>query len=87
MTVSSRLVELGIELPAVVPPVAAYIPATVHGDLVYTSGQLPMVEGATARVSSPPTTRRRSPGSRRSTRSPPRPPPRAVSTAWPAWSR
>ncbi|ALJ19470.1 RidA family protein [Microbacterium sp. No. 7] len=46
MTVSQRLAELGIELPAVVPPVAAYIPAKVHGDLVYTSGQLPMVSGA-----------------------------------------
>lgn len=46
MTVlSARLAELGIELPAVVPPVAAYIPAKVHGDLVYTSGQLPMVGG------------------------------------------
>ncbi|KAA9085268.1 RidA family protein [Microbacterium radiodurans] len=46
MSVSARLAELGIELPGVVPPVAAYIPATVHGDLVYTSGQLPMVDGA-----------------------------------------
>ena len=44
--VAARLAELGIELPSVVPPVAAYIPATVHGDLVYTSGQLPMVAGA-----------------------------------------
>ncbi|GAA3913023.1 RidA family protein [Microbacterium invictum] len=46
MSVSDRLAELGIELPAVVPPVAAYVPANVHGDLVYTSGQLPMVGGA-----------------------------------------
>jgi enamine deaminase RidA (YjgF/YER057c/UK114 family) len=46
MTVSQRLAELGIQLPPVVPPVAAYVPATVHGDLVYTSGQLPMVSGA-----------------------------------------
>jgi enamine deaminase RidA (YjgF/YER057c/UK114 family) len=46
MGVSARLAELGIELPGVVPPVASYIPATVHGDLVYTSGQLPMVGGA-----------------------------------------
>ncbi len=45
MTVSQRLSELGIELPPVAPPVASYIPATVHGDLVYTSGQLPMVSG------------------------------------------
>ncbi|HEX5857008.1 MAG TPA: RidA family protein [Microbacterium sp.] len=46
MTVSARLAELGIQLPAVVPPVAAYVPAKAHGDLVYTSGQLPMVSGA-----------------------------------------
>ncbi|MGZ0713025.1 RidA family protein (plasmid) [Coraliomargarita sp. W4R53] len=46
MTVSARLSELGIEIPAVVPPVAAYIPAKVHGDLVFTSGQLPMIAGA-----------------------------------------
>ena len=50
MTVSARLAELGIELPAVVPPVASYIPATVHGDLVYTSGQLPMVSGTVEKV-------------------------------------
>ena len=46
MSVSERLAEFGIELPSVVPPVAAYIPAKVHGDLVYTAGQLPMVSGA-----------------------------------------
>ena len=46
MTVSTRLAELGIELPGVVAPVAAYIPAKVHGDVVQTSGQLPMVSGS-----------------------------------------
>ncbi len=46
MSVSERLAELGIDLPAVVPPVAAYVPAKAHGDLVYTAGQLPMVSGA-----------------------------------------
>ncbi len=46
VSVSERLAELGIEIPNVVPPVAAYIPAKVHGDLVFTSGQLPMVAGA-----------------------------------------
>jgi enamine deaminase RidA (YjgF/YER057c/UK114 family) len=40
-----RLEELGLELPAVVPPVAAYVPAVRSGNLVYTSGQLPMVDG------------------------------------------
>ena len=45
-TIDERLTELGITLPTVVPPVAAYIPAVVTGNLVYTSGQLPMVDGA-----------------------------------------
>ncbi|MCW2499879.1 MAG: RutC family protein [Frankiales bacterium] len=43
-----RLAGLGLELPAVVPPVAAYVPAVRTGDLVFTSGQLPMVAGAMA---------------------------------------
>ena len=42
---SQRLAELGIELPPVVPPLAAYIPAVQTGSLVYTSGQLPLVSG------------------------------------------
>lgn len=42
---SDRLVELGIELPPVVPPLAAYVPAVQTGSLVYTSGQLPLVSG------------------------------------------
>ncbi|MHC2998713.1 RidA family protein [Microbacterium sp. HJ5] len=46
MTVSHKLAELGIALPDVVPPVAAYVPAKAHGDLVFTAGQLPMVSGA-----------------------------------------
>ena len=46
MTVTQRLAELGIHLPSVVPPVAAYVPAKAHGDLVYTAGQLPIVSGA-----------------------------------------
>lgn len=45
MSWSKRLAELGIELPSVVPPVAAYVPATRTGSLVYTSGQLPIVDG------------------------------------------
>ena len=45
-TPSERLAELGIALPAVVPPVAAYVPAVRTGSLVYTSGQLPMADGA-----------------------------------------
>src|SRR5690625_3274865 len=45
MRVSQRLTEVGIELPEVVAPVAAYAPAKRHGDLVFTAGQLPMVAG------------------------------------------
>jgi len=43
-----RLAELGIELPAPVAPLASYVPAVRTGDLVYTSGQLPIVDGALA---------------------------------------
>ncbi|SDL07325.1 Enamine deaminase RidA, house cleaning of reactive enamine intermediates, YjgF/YER057c/UK114 family [Glycomyces sambucus] len=46
--VEAALARLGLALPAVVPPVAAYRPAVVAGDYVYTSGQLPMVDGALA---------------------------------------
>ena len=46
MSWSQRLTELGITLPAVVPPVAAYTPAVRTANLVYTSGQLPIVDGA-----------------------------------------
>ena len=41
-----RLAELGLTLPVVVPPVAAYVPVVVTGNLAFTSGQLPMVDGA-----------------------------------------
>lgn len=41
----ARLTELGITLPQVVPPLAAYVPAARTGSLVYTAGQLPMVDG------------------------------------------
>ena len=44
-TPSARLKELGLALPPVVPPVAAYVPALRAGDFVYTSGQLPLVAG------------------------------------------
>lgn len=43
--VRKRLAELGIELPVVVPPLAAYVPAVRSGDLVFTAGQLPFVDG------------------------------------------
>ena len=40
-----RLAELGIAIPAIAKPVAAYVPAVITGNLVYTSGQLPFVDG------------------------------------------
>jgi enamine deaminase RidA (YjgF/YER057c/UK114 family) len=45
VSTSERLTELGIELPAVVAPLAAYVPATRTGNLVYTAGQLPIQDG------------------------------------------
>lgn len=45
MIISQRLTELGIELPEVVAPLAAYVPATRTGNLVYTAGQLPIQNG------------------------------------------
>jgi enamine deaminase RidA (YjgF/YER057c/UK114 family) len=45
MSHTARLAELGIAIPEVVPPVAAYVPAVVTGRYVYTSGQLPMRDG------------------------------------------
>ncbi|WP_395243839.1 RidA family protein [Agromyces sp. MMS24-K17] len=46
MGAEARLAELGVEVPAVAPPVAAYVPAVTSGGYVYTSGQLPFVAGA-----------------------------------------
>ncbi len=46
----ARLGELGLTLPPVVAPVAAYVPAVRTGDLVFTSGQLPMVAGQLSAV-------------------------------------
>ncbi|MCW2497000.1 RidA family protein [Jatrophihabitans sp.] len=46
----ARLAELGITLPSVVPPLAAYVPAVRSGSLVFTSGQLPAVDGAIPRT-------------------------------------
>ncbi len=46
MSIARRLVELGITLPPVAAPVAAYVPAVRSGTLVWTSGQLPFVDGA-----------------------------------------
>jgi enamine deaminase RidA (YjgF/YER057c/UK114 family) len=55
MSVSNRLAELGITIPEVAKPVASYLPAMVTGNLVFTAGQLPFVDGslpATGKVGS-----------------------------------
>lgn len=44
--IEARLVELGFPLPEVAKPVAAYAPFAVTGNLVFTAGQLPFVNGA-----------------------------------------
>ncbi|GAA3154109.1 hypothetical protein GCM10010466_51320 [Planomonospora alba] len=48
MTPEEKLAGLGLVLPEVVPPLAAYVPAVRSGNHVYTSGQLPMVDGKLA---------------------------------------
>lgn len=44
----ARLAELGMALPEVARPLAAYVPAVRHGELVWSSGQLPLVAGELA---------------------------------------
>jgi enamine deaminase RidA (YjgF/YER057c/UK114 family) len=46
VSVTDRLAELGIVIPDVAKPVASYLPAMVTGNLVFTAGQLPFVDGA-----------------------------------------
>jgi enamine deaminase RidA (YjgF/YER057c/UK114 family) len=45
---ADKLAELGIELPSVAAPLAAYVPAVQSGSHVYVSGQLPFVDGVLA---------------------------------------
>ncbi|MEV4217034.1 RidA family protein [Nonomuraea sp. NPDC049725] len=45
MSPEQKIEELGLTLPEVVAPLAAYVPTVRTGQLVYTSGQVPMVEG------------------------------------------
>jgi enamine deaminase RidA (YjgF/YER057c/UK114 family) len=47
-TAHVRLAELGLSLPAVPAPAAAYVPWTRVGSLVFTAGQVPIVDGAVA---------------------------------------
>jgi enamine deaminase RidA (YjgF/YER057c/UK114 family) len=45
MSVEQRILDLGLELPPVATPAGSYLPAMVSGNLVFTSGQLPFVDG------------------------------------------
>ena len=45
MSANQRIGDLGIVLPQVVAPAGAYVPAVISGNLVFTAGQIPMVDG------------------------------------------
>jgi len=48
--VRAKLAELGLALPVAAKPIAAYVPAIRTGNIVFTAGQLPMVDGALAKT-------------------------------------
>ena len=48
MSVNQRISDLGIVLPQVATPAGAYVPAVVSGNLVFTAGQIPLVDGKLA---------------------------------------
>jgi enamine deaminase RidA (YjgF/YER057c/UK114 family) len=45
VSVEARLAALGLELPEVATPAGAYVPAVISGNLVFTAGQIPLVDG------------------------------------------
>lgn len=47
-TVESKVAELGLRIPEVIAPLAAYAPAVRSGSYVFTAGQLPVVDGKLA---------------------------------------
>jgi enamine deaminase RidA (YjgF/YER057c/UK114 family) len=44
-TIKERLAELNVELPAATRSVANYLPVTASGNVILTSGQLPLADG------------------------------------------
>jgi len=48
--VRAKLAEKGLTLPVATKPLAAYVPAVRTGNIVFTAGQLPMVDGAIAKL-------------------------------------
>ena len=45
MSIKEKISSLGLSLPTAAAPVAAYVPAVKSGNLVFTAGQLPVVDG------------------------------------------
>lgn len=45
MSIEARIQELGLELPAAPKPAGSYVPAKISGNLVFTAGQLPLIDG------------------------------------------
>ena len=45
MSIKEKLAEIGLTLPVAAAPVAAYVPAVKTGNMVFTAGQLPIVDG------------------------------------------
>lgn len=55
MQFEQKISELGLTLPSVAPPAGSYLPSVTSGNLVFTAGQIPLVEGklaATGKVGS-----------------------------------
>jgi enamine deaminase RidA (YjgF/YER057c/UK114 family) len=48
MSIREKIKELGLDIPVAAAPLAAYVPAVKTGKLVFTAGQLPMLNGAIA---------------------------------------
>ena len=45
MSINEKIISLGLTLPTAAAPVAAYVPAVKSGNLVFTAGQLPVLDG------------------------------------------
>ena len=45
MSVNEKIISLGLTLPTAAAPVAAYVPAVKSGNLIFTAGQLPVLDG------------------------------------------
>ena len=50
MSIKEKISSLGLSLPTAAAPVAAYVPAVKSGNLVFTAGQLPVVDGKLLKV-------------------------------------